>query len=178
MANIPYETSLKIKEKNRLRKLWKRMQYPPIKVEINWLQGTIHAELKKVKEHVWDSLQTDKNIDYGTLHKIITRENNKNISYSPLLGFPKSGSWEARKSRPLCRSLEELFTENRTPNIDKVDRTVQNFLNSYNTVTPPLPSPQEVCGIISKLDARKAPDQEYNPQVATNERNNLSNESV
>ncbi|GFR07727.1 RNA-directed DNA polymerase from mobile element jockey [Trichonephila clavata] len=52
LANIPHATRQKIKEKNRLRKLWQRTQYPPIKAEVNRLQRIIQADLKTSKEHV------------------------------------------------------------------------------------------------------------------------------
>ncbi|GFW46292.1 RNA-directed DNA polymerase from mobile element jockey [Trichonephila clavipes] len=78
MSNIPFETRLKIREKNRLRKLWQRTQYPPLKAEVNRLQRIIRADLKKSKEHVWDSLQKDANIDIDYLHKLVADNNNRN----------------------------------------------------------------------------------------------------
>ncbi|GFT26393.1 RNA-directed DNA polymerase from mobile element jockey [Trichonephila clavipes] len=86
ISNIPFETRLKIREKNRLRKLWQRIQYPPLKAEINRLQRIIRTDLKNSKEHVWDSLQKDANIDTDTLHKHVARNNtNNNIIYPPIL---------------------------------------------------------------------------------------------
>ncbi|GFQ81487.1 histone H2A [Trichonephila clavata] len=52
LANIPHATRIKIKEKNRLRKLWQITQYPPIKAEVNRLQRSIRTDLKSVKEHI------------------------------------------------------------------------------------------------------------------------------
>ncbi|GFS71966.1 RNA-directed DNA polymerase from mobile element jockey [Trichonephila clavipes] len=86
ISNIPFETRLKIREKNRLRKLWQRTQYPPLKAEVNRLQRIIRTDLKNSKEHVWDSLQKDANIDTDTLHKLVAGNNtNNNIIYPPIL---------------------------------------------------------------------------------------------
>ncbi|GFU72456.1 RNA-directed DNA polymerase from mobile element jockey [Trichonephila clavipes] len=67
-------------------------------------------------------------------------------------------------------NLEESFTENRIPydddHIDKVDRTIRRFLNSYSTSIPPLTSPQEICDIISKLNIRKAPGHDQIKNIA------------
>ncbi|GFW90422.1 probable RNA-directed DNA polymerase from transposon X-element [Trichonephila clavipes] len=86
ISNIPFQTRLKIREKNRLRKLWQRTQYPPLKAEVNRLQRIIRTELKNSKEHVWDSLQKDSNIDTDTLHKLVAGNNSNNsITYPPIL---------------------------------------------------------------------------------------------
>ncbi|GFR28498.1 putative RNA-directed DNA polymerase from transposon X-element [Trichonephila clavata] len=63
MSKVPHATRLKIQEKNRLRKLYQRTQYPPLKTVINRLQRSIRAELKTRKEHVWVSLQREANFD-------------------------------------------------------------------------------------------------------------------
>ncbi|GFT65822.1 probable RNA-directed DNA polymerase from transposon X-element [Trichonephila clavipes] len=67
-------------------------------------------------------------------------------------------------------NLEESFTENRIPydddHIDKVDRTIRRFLNSYSSSIPPLTSPQEICDIISKLNIRKAPGHDQIKNIA------------
>ncbi|GFQ63993.1 histone H2A [Trichonephila clavata] len=72
LANIPHATRIKIKEKNRLRKLWQKTQYPPIKAEVNRLQRSIRTDLKSAKEHVWDSLQADVNTATDSIHKLIS----------------------------------------------------------------------------------------------------------
>ncbi|GFR25092.1 RNA-directed DNA polymerase from mobile element jockey [Trichonephila clavata] len=72
LANIPHATRIKIKEKNRLRKLWQRTQYPPIKAEVNRLQRSIRTDLKSAKEHVWDSLYADVNTATDSVHKLIS----------------------------------------------------------------------------------------------------------
>ncbi|GFV22168.1 hypothetical protein TNCV_1920281 [Trichonephila clavipes] len=84
MSNISFETRLKIRGKNRLRKLWQRTQYPPLKAEVNRLQRTIRVDMKKSKEHVWFSVQEDANIDVDSLHKLVADNSSKNnILYPP-----------------------------------------------------------------------------------------------
>ncbi|GFR26520.1 nuclease HARBI1 [Trichonephila clavata] len=87
MTKVPQAIRLKIKEKNWLRKLYQRTQYPPLKKIINQLQRSVRAELKTRKEHVWDSLQRDANIDPDLLHKLIAEKRKKNIIYPPLLPY-------------------------------------------------------------------------------------------
>ncbi|GFV86662.1 hypothetical protein TNCV_4185151 [Trichonephila clavipes] len=137
MSTIPFETRLKIREKNRLRKLWQRTQYPPLKAEVNRLQRIIRADLKKSKEHVWDSLQKDANIDVDSLHKLVADNNNRNnILYPPLLGFRGLIYGTKEKADCFADNLEESFTENRTPydddHIDKVDRAI---LEAFSIIT-------------------------------------------
>ncbi|GFX82874.1 probable RNA-directed DNA polymerase from transposon X-element [Trichonephila clavipes] len=165
ISSIPFATRLKIREKNRLRKQWQRTQYPPLKAEVNRLQRAIRADLKKSKEHVWDSLQEDANIDIDSLHKLVADNSRKsNILYPPLLGFQGLIHGTKEKADCFVDNLEESFTENRTTydddHIDKVDRVIRRFFNNYSPSIPPLPSPQEVCDVISKLNIHKAPGQD------------------
>ncbi|GFY30570.1 probable RNA-directed DNA polymerase from transposon X-element [Trichonephila clavipes] len=164
-------------EKNRLRKLWQRTQYPPLKAEVNRLQRIIRTELKNSKEHVWDSLQKDANIDTDTLHKLVAGNNsNNNIIYPPILSSRGLVFGTKEKADCFVDNLEESFTENRTPydddHIDKVDRTIRRFLNNYSSSIPPLTSPQEICDIISKLNIRKAPDLEALHHLSPPEKKN------
>ncbi|GFX52994.1 probable RNA-directed DNA polymerase from transposon X-element [Trichonephila clavipes] len=157
--------------KNRLRKLWQRTQYPPLKAEVNRLQRIIRTELKNSKEHVWDSLQKDANIDTDTLHKLVAGNNsNNNIIYPPILSSRGLVFGTKEKADCFVDNLEESFTENRTPydddHIDKVDRTIRRFLNNYSSSIPPLTSPQEICDIISKLNIRKAPGHDQIKNIA------------
>ncbi|GFY13756.1 probable RNA-directed DNA polymerase from transposon X-element [Trichonephila clavipes] len=173
ISNIPFQTRLKIREKNRLRKLWQRTQYPPLKAEVNRLQRIIRTELKNSKEHVWDSLQKDANIDTDTLHKLVAGNNsNNNIIYPPILSSRGLVFGTKEKADCFVDNLEESFTENRTPydddHIDKVDRTIRRFLNNYSSSIPPLTSPQEICDIISKLNIRKAPGHDQIKNIALN----------
>ncbi|GFX71978.1 probable RNA-directed DNA polymerase from transposon X-element [Trichonephila clavipes] len=167
----PLQTRLKIREKNRLRKLWQRTQYPPFKAEVNRLQRIIRTDLKNSKEHVWDSLQKDANIDTDTLHKLVAGNNtNNSIIYPPILSSRGLVFGTKEKADCFVDNLEESFTENRTPydddHIDKVDRTIRRFLNNYSSSIPPLTSPQEICDIISKLNIRKAPGHDQIKNIA------------
>ncbi|GFU24786.1 hypothetical protein TNCV_794061 [Trichonephila clavipes] len=83
MTNAPFENRLKIRGKNRLRKFWQRTQCTTLKAEISRLQRVIRKDLRKIKEHIWDSLQ-DRNIDVDSLHKIVASNSSKNnILYPP-----------------------------------------------------------------------------------------------
>ncbi|GFW80268.1 RNA-directed DNA polymerase from mobile element jockey [Trichonephila clavipes] len=123
------------------------------------------------KEHVWDSLQKDANIDTDILHKLVAGNNiNNSIIYPPILSSRGLVFGTKEKADCFVDNLEESFTENRIPydddHIDKVDRTIRRFLNSYSSSIPPLTSPQESCDIISKLNIRKAPGHDQIKNIA------------
>ncbi|GFR08711.1 RNA-directed DNA polymerase from mobile element jockey [Trichonephila clavata] len=83
---IPLSNRMKIREKNRLRKLWQFCRYPPLKAELNKLQKAIRKELKIHKEHVWDEILSDVNIDPNAIHKLIARKR-KPVIIPPFLGY-------------------------------------------------------------------------------------------
>ncbi|GFQ81541.1 putative RNA-directed DNA polymerase from transposon X-element [Trichonephila clavata] len=128
MIKVPPAIRLKIKEKNRLRKLYQRTLYPPLKKIINQLQRSIRTDLKKRKEHVWDSLQSEANIDQDLLHKLIADTKKKNIIYPPLLGYQGLVYGTQSKADLFADTLENSFMENATPydddHIDVVDRAI------------------------------------------------------
>ncbi|GFV01007.1 putative RNA-directed DNA polymerase from transposon X-element [Trichonephila clavipes] len=147
ISNIPFQTRLKIREKNRLRKLWQRTQYPPLKAEVNRLQRIIRTELKNSKEHVWDSLQKDANIDTDTLHKLVAGNNsNNNIIYPPILSFEAGLRNERKSSDALWGAISEGAHSPANPYDDdhidfKVDGTIREILNNYSSSIPPLTPP-------------------------------------
>ncbi|GFV90493.1 probable RNA-directed DNA polymerase from transposon X-element [Trichonephila clavipes] len=57
---VPYATRMKIREKNRLRKLWQQNRYPPLKTELNRLQ----RDIKKTC-----STSNSESLVYGTREK-------------------------------------------------------------------------------------------------------------
>ncbi|GFW12218.1 probable RNA-directed DNA polymerase from transposon X-element [Trichonephila clavipes] len=70
---VPYTTRMKIREKNRLRKLWQQNHYPPLKAEINRLQRDIQKDLLNIKLREWDDALIDCNNTNDSLHKLIAR---------------------------------------------------------------------------------------------------------
>ncbi|GFY11873.1 probable RNA-directed DNA polymerase from transposon X-element [Trichonephila clavipes] len=46
---VPYPTRIKIRGKNRLRKLWQQTRYPPLRTELNHLQRDIKRDLLNIK---------------------------------------------------------------------------------------------------------------------------------
>ncbi|GFW38659.1 probable RNA-directed DNA polymerase from transposon X-element [Trichonephila clavipes] len=186
ISNIPFQTRLKIREKNRLRKLWQRTQYPPLKAEVNRLQRIIRTDLKNSKEHIWDSLQKDANIDTDTLHKLVAGNNtNNSIIYPPILSSRGLVFGTKEKADCFVDNLEESFTENRTPydddHIDKVDRTIRRFLNNYSSSIPPSHLPSRNLRHHLKTKHTQGPrtrsNQEHSTQVTSDERNNPSYEN-
>ncbi|GFQ88782.1 putative RNA-directed DNA polymerase from transposon X-element, partial [Trichonephila clavata] len=84
---VPYPTRIKIREKNRLRKLWQHTRYPPLKTELNRLQREIKRDLSYIKQREWDDALVECNHSDNSLHKLIARANKKPVTYPPLLGF-------------------------------------------------------------------------------------------
>ncbi|GFX76075.1 RNA-directed DNA polymerase from mobile element jockey [Trichonephila clavipes] len=60
---VPYATRMKIRGKNRLRKLWQQNRYPPLKTELNRLQRDIKKDLLNIKQREFQGLV------YGTREK-------------------------------------------------------------------------------------------------------------
>ncbi|GFT36077.1 hypothetical protein TNCV_4178921 [Trichonephila clavipes] len=88
---------------NHLRKLWQRMQYPPLKAEVNRLQRVIRNDLRKIKEHVWDSLQEDANIDVYSLHKLVAANSSKNNILNPSPCLVSEAWFTGQKKKPSFR---------------------------------------------------------------------------
>ncbi|GFR12544.1 RNA-directed DNA polymerase from mobile element jockey [Trichonephila clavata] len=124
---IPLSTRMKFREKNRLRKLWQFCRYPPLKAELNKLQKAIRMELKTHKEHLWDEILSDANIDPNAIHKLIARKR-KPVILPPLLGYHGLIYNIQDKANLFMEVLEELFKENSSSydddHIDLVEREV------------------------------------------------------
>ncbi|GFX63094.1 RNA-directed DNA polymerase from mobile element jockey [Trichonephila clavipes] len=157
---IPLHVREKIKEKNRLRKLWQSTGYPPIKHEMNKLQKQIKRDLKLVKQKEWDDILDEANFDPPKLHKIIKKQKAQQITYPPLLGYRGMVYDTLDKANLFADTMEESFQENSEPYndefIEKVERKVRRFFRNISFSTPPLTSPEEVCNIILGLENRKA----------------------
>ncbi|GFW65473.1 probable RNA-directed DNA polymerase from transposon X-element, partial [Trichonephila clavipes] len=59
---VPYATRMKIREKNRLRKLWQQNRYPPLKTELNRLQRDIKKDLLNIKQREIEKYTLDNSI--------------------------------------------------------------------------------------------------------------------
>ncbi|GFT59464.1 nucleic-acid-binding protein from transposon X-element [Trichonephila clavipes] len=144
---VPYATRMKIREKNRLRKLWQQNRYPPLKTELNRLQRDIKKDLLNIKQREWDDALVECSHTNDSLHKLIARAKKKPVIYPPLLGFQGLVYGTREKADLFVDTLEDSFQENRTPydddHIDKVYRTVRRFLRNNIPIYPPLASPKK-----------------------------------
>ncbi|GFX29930.1 probable RNA-directed DNA polymerase from transposon X-element [Trichonephila clavipes] len=138
---IPLHVREKIKEKNRLRKLWQSTGYPPIKHEVNKLQKQIKRDLKLVKQKEWDDILDEANFDPPKLHNIIKNKKAQQLTYPPLLGYDTLD-----KANLFADTMEESFQENSEPyddeHIEKVERKVHRYLRNISFSTPPHTSPE------------------------------------
>ncbi|GFU19951.1 uncharacterized protein TNCV_714711 [Trichonephila clavipes] len=152
---------MKIREKNRLRKLWQQNRYPPLKTELNRLQRDIKKDLLNIKQREWDDALVNCNHTNNSLHKLIARAKKKLVIYPPF-GFQGLVYGTREKADLFVDTLEYSFQENITPydddHINKVDRSVRRFLRNNIPTYPPLTSPQEICEIIKKLNNKKPLD--------------------
>ncbi|GFS64240.1 hypothetical protein TNCV_3945671 [Trichonephila clavipes] len=80
---VPYATRMKIREKNRLRKLWQQNRYPPLKTELNRLQRDIKKDLLNIKQREWDDALVECSHTNDSLHKLIARTKKKPVIYPP-----------------------------------------------------------------------------------------------
>ncbi|GFW15504.1 probable RNA-directed DNA polymerase from transposon X-element [Trichonephila clavipes] len=129
---VPLPVRQKIREKNRLRKLWQETRYPPVKSEMNRLTREIRKDILRIKRREWDAALVESGSSPNNVHKFIARMNRKPVSYPPLLGSQGLVFGTREKADLFVDALEESFQENRTPydddHIDEVDRVVRRFL--------------------------------------------------
>ncbi|GFT51524.1 RNA-directed DNA polymerase from mobile element jockey, partial [Nephila pilipes] len=160
--NIPFPTRLKIRSKNRLRKIWQNTRYPPIKNEINRLQREIKREIYQVKNEAWEARLQTSNTEDLSLYKLDKTTKNTLFTIPPLIG-PRGLVFDSQAKADLfADSLENSFQENAEfyddDFIEKVERNIIRFQNNQNSpATPKLTSPQEVMDIIEKLNNKKSP---------------------
>ncbi|GFT04026.1 uncharacterized protein TNCV_2959951 [Trichonephila clavipes] len=144
---VPYATRMKIREKNRLLKLWQQNRYPPLKTELNRLQRDIKKDLLNIKQREWDDALVECSHTNDSLHKLIARAKKKPFIYPLLLGFQGLVYGTREKADLFVDTLEDSFQENITPydddHINKVDRTVRRFLRNNIPIYPPLTSPKK-----------------------------------
>ncbi|GFX44726.1 hypothetical protein TNCV_2428101 [Trichonephila clavipes] len=102
------QTRIKIREKNRLRKLWQQNRYPPCKSETNRLQREIKRDLRNIKQREWDDALVESNYSDGSLHKLIVRAKKKPIIYPPSW-FSRFGLRNEGKSRFIHRHTRRFL---------------------------------------------------------------------
>ncbi|GFQ98739.1 uncharacterized protein TNCT_335661 [Trichonephila clavata] len=96
---VQYSTRIKIRGKNRLRRLWQQTRYPPLRTELNRLQRDIKRDLLNIKRREWDDALVEcKNSD-NSLHKLIARAKKKPITYPPTW-FSRPDLRDEGKSQP------------------------------------------------------------------------------
>ncbi|GFS47228.1 putative RNA-directed DNA polymerase from transposon X-element [Trichonephila inaurata madagascariensis] len=132
---IPLSTKLKIREKNRLRKLWQFYRYTPLKVEVNRLKRSIHRDLQATKEYAWDQILSEANSDPNAIHKITAR-NRKPVQIPPPLSHHGLVYSIQEKANLFMETLEESFKENPTPydddHMDLEDHEVRRYFRNYS----------------------------------------------
>ncbi|GFX73783.1 hypothetical protein TNCV_4290991 [Trichonephila clavipes] len=149
---VPYTTSMKIREKNRLRKLWQQNRYPPLKAEINRLQRDIQKDLLNIKQLEWDDALVDCNNTNDSLHK------ETRYLPLPLLGIQGLVYGTREKADLFVDTLEDSFEENRIPYDDKVDKTVKKFLRNNILNYPPFTSPKKYAKSLRSSKIKKPLD--------------------
>ncbi|GFT70719.1 RNA-directed DNA polymerase from mobile element jockey [Trichonephila clavipes] len=78
--------------------------------------------------------------------------------------------FDFEKAEAFKDTLEVTFQENFEPycddKIEEVENVVSNYFDNFITLTPPLTSPNEVRGVIKKLQNRKAAGPDQIPNIA------------
>ncbi|GFT18896.1 RNA-directed DNA polymerase from mobile element jockey [Nephila pilipes] len=111
-VNISQSTRPKIKEKNRLRKLWQLYRYPPMKTEINRFQKEIKREIFLTKKQAWEHCLETANTEDQSLFQLVKLSNSTHQTLPPFLG-PRGLVFDTQAQADLfVNSLEESFTEN------------------------------------------------------------------
>ncbi|GBN86573.1 hypothetical protein AVEN_41317-1 [Araneus ventricosus] len=146
----------KKKIKNRLRKLYQQTFYPPFK-----LQKQIHKDIEDFDNNRWRETIQGINSEDNTLYDMNRKLSNKFIPTPPILDTDGMKYMPLGKANAFRYSLENSFQENPEPycnsHISKVNLTINKYLRSLNTCSPPnIISPQEVINLIKKINPRKA----------------------
>ncbi|GFT94193.1 probable RNA-directed DNA polymerase from transposon X-element [Trichonephila clavipes] len=138
---VPLPVRQKIREKNRLRKFWQEIRYPPAKSAMNRLTREIRKDLLRIKRREWDAALVESGSSPNNIHKFIATMNRKPVSYPPLLGSQGLVFGTREKADLFVDALEDSFQENRTPydddHIDEEDRVVRRFLHRNTPAAPP-----------------------------------------
>ncbi|GFV77796.1 probable RNA-directed DNA polymerase from transposon X-element [Trichonephila clavipes] len=175
---VPLPIRLKIREKNRLRKLWQKTRYPPMKSQMNRLTREIRKDMLRLKRREWDAALVESDSSPNNVHKFIARMNRKPVSYPPLLGSQGLVFGTREKADLFVDTLEDSFQENRTPydndHIDEVDRVVRRFLRRNTPATPPsLLQARLQHNLQARLQKSPGigPSQKYSIEVTSHQRN-------
>ncbi|GFS91673.1 probable RNA-directed DNA polymerase from transposon X-element, partial [Trichonephila clavipes] len=159
-----------IRAKNRFRKLWNNTRYPPYKREVNALIRQIKKEIETHKNRTWKDLLLTLNPQDNSLYNLHRKITKRAAVIPPLHGPGGMAYSDFEKAEAFKDTLEVTFQENVEPysddKIEEVENVVGNYFDNFTTLTLPLPSPNEVRGIIKKLQNRKAAGPDQIPNIA------------
>ncbi|GFW24947.1 probable RNA-directed DNA polymerase from transposon X-element [Trichonephila clavipes] len=106
---VPYATRMKIREKNRLRKLWQQNRYPPLKTELNRLQRDIKKTCSTSNSE--SGMTPSSNAATRTTRYTNSLpERRRNLLSIPPARIPRPSLRDKRKSRPVRGYTRRLFS--------------------------------------------------------------------
>jgi hypothetical protein len=165
----------KIKNRNKLKRIWQRTQHPGIKEQINKLNHKIRNEIKTNRSNVWDKKLEDIKINDDTLYKISKLLKKKRAPLGVIRDGSRAAITDAERAELLsCHysKIHDLLLDTRPmtdeqklimDTINKFSQTNfacdETYFKNYQT------SPQEIKQKIKLLPNKKAPGEDEIPNI-------------
>ncbi|GFU48474.1 uncharacterized protein TNCV_2445021 [Trichonephila clavipes] len=137
-----------IRAKNRFRKLWNNIRYPPYKREVNALIRQIRSEIQDHKNRTCKNFLLTLNPEDNSLYNLHRKFSKRHTTFPPLHGPGGMAYSDFEKAEAFKDTLEVTFQENEEPycddKIEEVENLVDDYFDNFATCTPPLTSPSEI----------------------------------
>jgi hypothetical protein len=167
-TQIPTGIQDVIRLKNRLRRRWQVTRDPALKAEVNRLQRSVTARLKKWRNDQWSTTLQFLHPEDQSLWRMSKRLI-RIPNQSPPLGTPGGLALSDEKAEAIADSLEAQFRPVTIPSVPAVIEMVNTELESYLRIPasePLLTNPDEVQRAIKGLKLGKSPGTDGIPNRA------------
>ena len=159
-VKLPHNIKQKIKEKNRLRKVYKNTRHPQAKTNWNISCREVSTLIKEYKQSQWEETVMRLSTQDNTVWKMAKALKSKPNMIGPLQGPTSLVYTEKDMAVVLAGSLHNQFSPHATPiNLELVDR-VNSEVDNYLAIEPSAnithTTPKEVQDIIKTLNPKKA----------------------
>lgn len=159
---LPIEIKKKIRERNRIRRIYQNNFDPNLKPLINQLNREIKEESRKYKNECWDDKLQSLNISDNSVWRLSKCLKKEKPIYKPLKHNNQKIYSDEEKCEVFADSIEHQFTNNKKPicptNINIVEQNYNQIKGEYTTdCNMDHTDIHEIKNIIKKLKKKKAP---------------------
>ena len=157
---LPSYIREEIKDKNRLRKVYKITRHPQSKRKWNEACRKVSKLVSEHRQTTWEDTIVKLTTSNNSVWRMAKALKSTPQNIGPLQDQNKIVYTEYDMARVLATSLQKQFTPHHTPInhdlVDEVSSEVSHYLNIQPTLNIKHTSPDEVQNIIIKLDPKKA----------------------